>query len=111
MGDASSDRARSALTAPAAVPPGLLTTFAARYGMTVEEIAARLGLEADRVAAYDRGGGPGWLRLALLGIAVERGEAPRALTWLVDAPPTTPAEPAKPSHTPPTDSRAAEPSA
>ncbi len=75
------------LNAPAPVLPasqGLVTAYAARHGVTLEAVAARLRLEPQVLAAYDRAGGPAWLRLALAGLAVADGADPAALGWLLE---------------------------
>lgn len=86
---------RAALAVP--LPAGAVMALAARAGLTVEDIGARLGLAGAQLLAFDQAGGPGWLRLALIGIAVERGAGPEALAWLAPSP----AEPTAPNEEPP----------
>jgi hypothetical protein len=80
----------SRATAPDPLPAGTVTAFAAQHRMALGEIAARLGLEPDQLAAYDRTGGPGWLRLALVGVAVARGVSVGVLASLLAPAPTEP---------------------
>ncbi len=64
-------------------PAGTVTAFAARTRLPADEIAARLRLPAATLAAYDVDGGPAWLRLALVGLALELGSPPANLRWLL----------------------------
>ena len=65
-------------------PPGVVRRFAAQYRWTLDAVAAALRVDRVALEAYDRDGAPLWLRYALMGVAVQRGETAAALTWLVD---------------------------
>ena len=82
------------------LPAGAVTAFVARTALTVEDVGSRLGLEVAQLLAFDRAGGPEWLRLALIGLAIEHGTGPSALASLVPSPAPSPAESTAPTEGP-----------
>lgn len=57
-------------------PPELVREFRDRLGVAIEELADLLSLDAARLAAYERSGGPAWLGYALAGLALSTFETP-----------------------------------
>lgn len=83
----------------------IIRAFRRHTGMTQQRLAELLGATSDVVSGYERDGAPGWVRLALFGLAVRqvgmRAEAAATLVGI--APPSPPLDrvPAPPSDSQP----------
>lgn len=51
--------------------PALLRDFRRHAGLSQRQLAALLGVTTDKIGDYERQGGPGWLPLALFGVAYD----------------------------------------
>lgn len=56
-------------TVPGRTPGDMITAFRQRHGLTVDQLAALLTIDAETLCRYEGvGGGPPWLTYALVGV-------------------------------------------